>query len=95
MFIYVGSRCRLQSGKTIWLCDKHTTQMRLTVLSDEVTDTQRQSTVQVGVDQMIESLRSHLDAPFKFSDSFKVKRKPSGTTTSHLLRSLLMYMYCI
>ncbi|KAJ8304991.1 hypothetical protein KUTeg_018574 [Tegillarca granosa] len=71
-------RCRLPSGKTIWLCEEHISKMRVTVMSNEEVTTEHIPRSTVDVDYMTDALRKldHKSLAIKFHSSKKSKRRP-------------------
>ncbi|KAL5004316.1 hypothetical protein ScPMuIL_017772 [Solemya velum] len=73
------ARCHLPNGKTIWLCEKHRSQMRVTVLSGEVASTTHKERENPTVTTMIQELRlpSNQLLAAKFKSCRKSRRNPS------------------
>ncbi|XP_069137454.1 uncharacterized protein [Argopecten irradians] len=67
-------RCRMPSGKTFWLCEKHSKEFKATVLSDKVTEVKHKVTNQPWLEAMTECLRMEVKFPFKFRSMPKAKR---------------------
>ncbi|XP_063433340.1 uncharacterized protein LOC134715226 [Mytilus trossulus] len=74
------SRCRLPSGKTIWLCQGHISKMKVTVLTKEMIAHDKTTTGVIGVDHMVESLRE-MD-PLKMNIAFKSSKKAKRNRTA-------------
>ncbi|XP_033735272.1 uncharacterized protein LOC117323877 [Pecten maximus] len=72
-------RCRLPSGKSIWLCKEHIDKLKVTVLSENVTEAKQKSTNQVWVEAMVEALRVQLNMPFTFRSTV-LQRRTYDTT---------------
>ncbi|XP_060074414.1 uncharacterized protein LOC132554131, partial [Ylistrum balloti] len=68
------NRCRMPSGKTVWLCEKHSKDMKVTVLSDKVTEVKHKVTNQPWLEAMVDCLRLEQKLPFKFKSTKKAKR---------------------
>ncbi|XP_021360647.1 uncharacterized protein LOC110455055 [Mizuhopecten yessoensis] len=68
------NRCRMPSGKTSWLCEKHSKDMKCTVLSDKVTEIKHKVTNQPWLEAMVDCLRIEQKHPFKFKSIKKAKR---------------------
>ncbi|XP_033749498.1 LOW QUALITY PROTEIN: uncharacterized protein LOC117334139 [Pecten maximus] len=67
-------RCRMPSGKTFWLCEKHCKDMKATILSDKVTEVKHKVTNQPWLEAMLDCLRMEQKYPFKFRSMKKAKR---------------------
>ncbi|KAK3098795.1 hypothetical protein FSP39_023178 [Pinctada imbricata] len=74
------SRCRQTSGKTIWLCSQHVSEMKVTVLGKDTAPIKQKASVQTAINYTEEWLRKldpkRLQA--KFKSSKKADRKPVG-----------------
>ncbi|XP_021360582.1 uncharacterized protein LOC110455024 [Mizuhopecten yessoensis] len=70
-------RCRLPSGKIIWLCEEHSVQMKVAVLSEEGPEGKHMVANQPWLDAMLEVLRTRAtrNHPFEFKNNRKAKRK--------------------
>ncbi|XP_069137453.1 uncharacterized protein [Argopecten irradians] len=70
-------RCRLSSGRIIWLCEEHAVQMKVTVLSEEAGEVKHIITNQPWLDTMteyIKNMRSTKYRPYVFKSNSKTKR---------------------
>ncbi|XP_021359968.1 uncharacterized protein LOC110454660 isoform X1 [Mizuhopecten yessoensis] len=72
-------RCRLPTGKIIWLCKEHIAKLKVTVLSENVTEVQQKSTNQVWVEAMMEALRLSQNLPFTFKPTALQSRTFNNT----------------
>ncbi|XP_060062845.1 uncharacterized protein LOC132543370 [Ylistrum balloti] len=71
-------RCRLPSGKTSWLCEEHIDKLKVSVLSDSVTEVKQMSTNQVWVEAMMEALRLPQNLKITFKPTALQKRTFHG-----------------
>ncbi|WAR27954.1 PATS1-like protein [Mya arenaria] len=81
------SRCRLQNGKTIWLCNQHLTSMKATVLSMDDGSSEGGEKVLADDQRLVQSLRAFPDADLdKVREEFQAtklsKRNPDALNTA-------------
>ncbi|XP_060066669.1 uncharacterized protein LOC132546957 [Ylistrum balloti] len=71
------NRCRLPSGRIIWLCEEHSALMKVTVLSEEVSEVKHMVANQPWLDAMLDYMRNGATKhnPFEFKNNRKAKRK--------------------
>ncbi|XP_069138297.1 uncharacterized protein [Argopecten irradians] len=71
-------RCRLPSGKMVWLCGEHATKLKVMVLSEESGEVKLKAANQPWLDAMVECLRVKQQLPFEFKENKKSKRKAAA-----------------
>ncbi|XP_033749950.1 uncharacterized protein LOC117334433 [Pecten maximus] len=68
-------RCRLPSGKIVWLCEEHSTKLKVLVLSEESGEVKLKAANQPWLDAMLDCLRVEQKPPFEFKENKKSKRR--------------------
>ncbi|XP_060080095.1 uncharacterized protein LOC132559485 [Ylistrum balloti] len=86
-------RCRLPSGKIVWLCKDHSIKLKVMVLSEESAENKHKVANQPWLDAMLDCLKVQQNAPFEFKENKKSKRlqkiKPEvKDIEKHLRRSM-------